>query len=810
MRFQDLYNMMITQSRTPTRNLHDIGEEVAGLVLYRLPDDKTRANVFTLRLSDDHKARSPVFHAFDSVVLVSRAFISNKFPSSTLYCAWLETNPSLVIFWERNPTDGVTDNINQERFTRFASLGSAHLVESKHVGHPASSLESVPNKNIGSFPDLSGRFRNLSIISLSETVTDNNCSFNEAEYGALDFMRVIQEFLSNSAEYTTTLLIDDDGDESIDTILTLRSLFEDVCPLGDAMIAARHSKWQNMNKVILNEFKSKWEEAISNVKDRIADIILPDSNEWLEAMWLYVIGCPSDVRSKIGLISSIRCAFSKLKTFDEEEIIRTLKWEGFRPSLAGWIFDRCSSKDFEDDVWKIATFMPWNSYLFTRDNLVHYTHLHYNDMKSEFQSVEFEQVILHVAGVDGLQRRDIFSLPLDMEEKSWTPVDFARAAFNKLKSIIREGFYILGHCCTEQSVVSMSKTGISTLATFQSEYTCGHGMYFFELSWDVFQLDFDVLNQMALQDSPDMDLDSRGLQFRAFVYALTRVFQGAGCDAMSPSLLVFLMPRSAGSFPEPFDAVTKKLPMCNDNSSDLSSWRCACEPLFSLDEDGKPRIDKSQPMNASAICNAISMIQEDDIEKINGFALLGGIVDFRRIQNGVYTSIITDNTPKRILDALKLMKDWDTKQFDLWKNLLQQPSGCFRRPKTMYNHTGGFSQFKPDNCTRPGLEHWNVCPADPIRETVFVQSAALVNLLQAATSIHVIFLDPGNEWTQRLSPQCHLEDTPPKVFSETLALAPSVSSKMPDDRHRYWKNISTCSTLRACCPPLAQGFAHPG
>jgi hypothetical protein len=270
---------------------------------------------------------------------------------------------------------------------------------------------------------------------------------------------------------------------------------------------------------------------------------------------------------------------------------------------------------------------------------------------------------------------------------------------------------------------------------------------------------------------------------------------------MSPSLLVFLMSRS-GSFPEPFDAVTKKLPMCNDNSPDLSSSRCACEPLFSY-EDGKPRIDKSQPLNASAICNAISMIQEDDIEKINGFALLGGIVDFRRIPNGVYTSIITDNTPKRILDALKHMKDWDTKQFDVWTNLLQQPSGCFRRPKTMYNHTEGFSQFKPDNCTRPGLlEHWN---NDPIRETVFVQSAALVNLLQAATSIHVIFLDPGNEWTQRLSPQCHLKDTPPKVFSETLALAPLVSSKMPDTRHRYWKNISTCSTLRECSPPLAQG-----
>eukprot|EP01036_Dinobryon_divergens_P025514 gene25514-34067_t len=460
---------------------------------------------------------------------------------------------------------------------------------------------------------------------------------------------------------------------------TLRSLFEDVCvcPLGDAMIAARHNRWQNMNKVILNEFKSKWEEAIENVKDKEADIPVSSG-----------------------------------------EIISTLTWEGFRLSLARWIFDRYNSEAFEDDV-----------------------------IDSEFPSVEFEQVILHVAGVDGFQRNDVRSLHVEMAEKSWTPADFAKAAFNKLKSIIiSEDLYILGHCCTEQSV----------------------------LNWEVFQLDFDDLNKMALQDSPDVGLDSRGLQFRAFVYALTRVFQGAGCDVISPSLLVFLMSRS-GSFPDPFDAVTKKLPMCNDNSSDLSSWRCACEPLFSF-VDGKHHIDKSQPMTASAICNAISMIKENDIEKINGlFALLGGIIDFHRIPNGVDTSIISDNTPKRVLDALKLMIGWDTK----------------------YNQTGG-----------TGLEHWNMYPADPIRETVLVQSAALVKLLQAATSIHVIILDPDKEWTQRLSPKCHSTETPVKIFSQALTLAPLVSSKTPDTRHRYWKNISTCSNHHGCSAPLAEGHAQ--
>ena len=77
-------------------------------------------------------------------------------------------------------------------------------------------------------------------------------------------------------------------------------------------------------------------------------------------------------------------------------------------------------------------------------------------------------MILHVACLDGLQRKDICSsLQLEMAEKSKTPVDFARAAFDKLKTIISGGFYILGHCCTEQSVVNMSKTGISTLAVME-------------------------------------------------------------------------------------------------------------------------------------------------------------------------------------------------------------------------------------------------------------------------------------------------------------------------------------------------------
>ena len=119
----------------------------------------------------------------------------------------------------------------------------------------------------------------------------------------------------------------------------------------------------------------------------------------------------------------------------------------------------------------------------------------------------------------------------------------------------------------------------------------------------------------------------------------------------------------------------------------------------------------------------------------------------------------------------------------------------------MYNHLlEGFSSFKPDNRSKreEGLllleEHYsNQCPVDPIRETVFVQSSALVNLLNSASAIYAVFLDSDNQWTQRLSTTCHQQtETVGKIFSEAHARAPPVDNKTPDSRHRYWKNISSC------------------
>lgn len=52
----------------------------------------------------------------------------------------------------------------------------------------------------------------------------------------------------------------------------LQTIFDDVSPLGVAMIAARLNRWHNMNKTILNEFKAVWEQAMTTViRDTQAD-----------------------------------------------------------------------------------------------------------------------------------------------------------------------------------------------------------------------------------------------------------------------------------------------------------------------------------------------------------------------------------------------------------------------------------------------------------------------------------------------------------------------------------------------------------
>jgi len=351
-----------------------------------------------------------------------------------------------------------------------------------------------------------------------------------------------------------------------------------------------------------------------------------------------------------------------------------------------------------------------------------------------------------------------------------------------------ENYYILGHCCPEQAIVNMGKGSISPLATYTNIFSCGHGMNFFKFDHSALQLSFDVLHDMAHKKSHA--LDPLGLQFRAFLYSMLTVFQKPECDASSLSVLVFL---TSFDF-QPFDSSLEVLPLCNDDAPE--GWKCSCESSLTIDKDGGVVSDNSRPLTTNAICTAISMIDRKDIEKINAFALLGGIVDFDRISTGVYTSIIMDNNLQCVTESFANIPMWSTvNKYKARERLLDKKSSFFRRPTASFNHEGGFWLSKPDMQLRNKPQRWSDCPSDPIREIVFVSSSALSKLLAEAHQVFVVFLSPDPAFSLRnAATECFRTETSPEVeLSEEYCLAVDNESK-----HLYWKNKSRCRITNSC------------
>ena len=825
MNYCNLYNFIKTQQCTQV-----LGDEIIpiGLVLYQLPKGKSRANIKTLGLTNDHKARSASIHVFESVILVNKAYSSAIFPSSTLYCAWLESDPHYVIFWERHAINGITKKINRDRFIkRFKYLDGNGENENDHLEIQSAQFAKLMQTNF--LNSISGGNKGNLLVPTDFTPSfssDNDNNWTCPEYRAAsepslrkihkeelafsmdneavvsgtasnklseDFFADVNETKSRKSiierylfddDFNHDPLLDDDEFDPSGAMTVLRTIFDVVCPLGDAMIAARLNRWHNMNKTILNEFKAVWEQAITTVRDTQADGFLVDA-EWIEAMWLHAVGCPKSVRTKLDMLSVIRGTFLTLKDFERYTIITALKREGFRTCLAQFISDRCCFDTFKQDIIDIATQISFNSYLCSVDDSVHFTHLH--EVDDVFIAVD-PPTKLTLNYSDGRAAHQVVTpLELEMGDLNWTPRDFAESTFYKLKSIFDDNsvLYILGHACPEQSVVGMGKNGMSPFATYRNEMSCGHGMYFFRLDSSVFELSFEDLNEMALNNSPVHD--PRGLQFRAFVNALHTVFQKKDCDALSPCLLVFLLNADL----QPFDAVKDRLPMCNDDVD--TGWKCKCAPLFSI-IDQKVMIDERWKITPSAVCNAISILDETDVEKLNSFALLGGVVDFERISSGLYTAIIMDNNAQEVTSSLRNMKSWSMEEkYNIWEELVKKRWTTFRRPITMFNSSGGFSQLQPLQSDGKGKEQWNMCPFDPILETVFVSNAALDMLLLSASKVCVVFLSPDDEISKR-GASCHEVDSSVNATPYSHILAASCVERGPDNRHRYWKNRINCAS----------------
>ena len=510
------------------------------MVAYKFNDKNSRASIQSLKLTPDHKTRSPTINVFGLDILIIRAYKSPLHPTSTLYCAWLESSPHILIFWERDSNNGITQAIKNGRFIdpeyeRISAFNSLFICSSGFsVG--------LSKRGFSEETIIDGVAGHEIPTRDSETETDSEIKENSVDDGAplcIDGIEIDEEKLQNklkclSSTYCGIPPLMDDDDDEIDpnwSMSALRDVFVNVCYLGDAVMNLRQYPWQNMKKTALNELKSEWERAIRTVRENKLDGMIPGF-VWLEAMWLHVLGFPSRVRTKEDILPCIYFSFSNLSAFDKEYVLLHLENDGFRPSLAFWIYNRFYLDSFEEDVLKMARPVSWNSFLCSSDGCVHFTRLQ-TDGNGMYSRVEpTTPLSLKVDGGD-CRREDILPIELQLEQKQWFPKDFASAAFEEIRTRIKSEHYILGHCTPEQCIVGMCKNGISPLATYKNVNSCGRGMYFFRLDFDVLQHSFDELNAMGKTD----ESNPHGIQFRAFVYALFAVFQKADYDATSPSIL---------------------------------------------------------------------------------------------------------------------------------------------------------------------------------------------------------------------------------------------------------------------------------
>eukprot|EP01036_Dinobryon_divergens_P034447 gene34447-44509_t len=735
-----------------------------GLVAYKFKDKNIRASIQSLKLSADHKTRSPTIHVFGSDILISRGYKSTLFSCTTFYCAWLESNPHILIFWERDISNGITSTINNERFIKlqsellsaFSSLSSECSVGlSKRefcggtiiddllidaAGHKLSARENETDPEIkkNCVDEIIASAPCIDLIEIDEEKLQSK-------------LKCFQEFLVMPSTYFsippfTDAADDDDERDSNWSMSALREVFVDVCYFGDALMNLRQYPWQNMKKTVLNELKSEWERAIRTVREKKLDGLIPES-VWLEAMWLHVLGFPSRVRTQKDVLPIIYLSFSNLRAFDKDYVLCHLENDGFRQSLALWIHNRFYLDSFEEDVLKMSPPVSWNSFLCSSSNgRVHFTRFQADGDgdNTVYSRVEpTNPLFLYVDGGDYC-REDILPIELQLEQENWFPKDFARKAFEEMKTRGSLNHYILGHCTPEQCIVGMCKSGISPLATYSNLNSCGRGMYFFRLDFDVLQCSFDELNVMGVTD----ESNPLGIQFRAFVYALFTVFQKADYDATSPSVILFLVPCNEHDL-DPYDAINSQLPTCNDSSP--AGWKCSHCPRLITAAFSKDNItvatNSESRISAADVKSAISIIDVRDFEKFNAMAILGGVVDFQRIPTGVYTAITTDNNSKNTTTKLLCnMINWGTEnEFAKWKQFAcsENIMSAYRRPVTFFKGSGRFSDakdlhFADGNGRRTD---WRVPgPNDPIQETVFISTQALNTLLQKATSIFCVFL----------------------------------------------------------------------
>ena len=202
---------------------------------------------------------------FGSDILISRGFKSQVYSSLTFYCAWIESNPHILIFWERDINSGITSAIKNDRFIKLESgalreFCGGTIIDGVHVDAAGHELPIREN----------GTDSEITENSADEIIISAPCVDNEETLKSK--LKCFQEFLAMNC--STPPIVDDYDDERDPnwSMSALREVFLNVNCFGDAVMNLRQYPWQNMKKkTVINEFNSEWERAIRTVRENKLD-----------------------------------------------------------------------------------------------------------------------------------------------------------------------------------------------------------------------------------------------------------------------------------------------------------------------------------------------------------------------------------------------------------------------------------------------------------------------------------------------------------------------------------------------------------
>eukprot|EP00597_Dinobryon_sp_UTEXLB2267_P013467 CAMPEP_0170112856 /NCGR_PEP_ID=MMETSP0020_2-20130122/9447_1 /TAXON_ID=98059 /ORGANISM="Dinobryon sp., Strain UTEXLB2267" /LENGTH=368 /DNA_ID=CAMNT_0010338911 /DNA_START=569 /DNA_END=1675 /DNA_ORIENTATION=+ len=354
------------------------------------------------------------------------------------------------------------------------------------------------------------------------------------------------------------ILINDEYFDPSASLDQVRGLCDELCQLFDSFLFVKKNSARNMDKCLMIKLEAAWRKVLLLVSEFRLCNSLP-MVDWLPAIWLYVIGCPTTVRCVDDLIFLVCEVW--LKSYhnfqDLASLTRSLMDNGFRESLAYAIASKVIDIDFfermlVDIAEPIAERICGNSFLIS-DCGICYSVYAVDSGSPTPKIAGHSELKLHVVDDTDKHEVPVSPLPCIIEDMNWLPGNFAEHVYEKIQEILLVNgteYCIYGHCTSEQAIIDMSKAGMSPFASMTNRMSCGHGMYFFRMEKSDYT--FNYLSSGAGDGERD------GKQFRSFVHAFSIPFSQREFHLSSPAVLLFLIKKDIINV---FDAVNEKLPI---------------------------------------------------------------------------------------------------------------------------------------------------------------------------------------------------------------------------------------------------------